>query len=118
MQERAPVILRLDDNDELKVTATLAEASGQRDYACLVTACGNPTCMCGVAYVNLYAIDDRELIDPSQPDHTVCIDVIKKKWVRDQSIAPSRKEQLFGKSFFKALDADDLQLLWKLQGDV
>ena len=110
------MILRSDNNDELKVTVTLAEACGQRKYACFVTACGNPTCTCSVAYVNLYAIDDGELVDPSQPDHTVCIDVIKKKWVTDENVAPSRQERIFGKAFFKTLDADDLQLLWKLQG--
>ena len=106
------VILTVEGKPE-KIMATLQNGDKIERYECSISACENPACNCGTAYLDLIPTKVEDKNTEQLPRRRVEIDVI------DRSLGYRNKKQVpkedlaFAKLFLSKLDEKDFQILNK-----
>lgn len=101
------------DNDTQKIIATLHNGDRIEKFECRISACQNPVCTCGTAYLYFIPILTKNGNARQLSPRNVEIDIGEKSLgYRDKKKIP--KEDLeFGEFFLSECDEDDFKILYE-----
>ena len=101
------------DNDSKKIIATLHNGDRIEEFECRISACQNPVCTCGTAYLHLIPILTKNGNARQLSPRNVEIDIDEKSLeCRDKKKVP--KEDLeFGEIFLSECEENDFKILYE-----
>jgi hypothetical protein len=101
------------DNDSKKIIATLHNGDRIEKFECKISACQNPVCTCGTAYLHLIPILTKNGNARQLSPRNVEIDIDEKSLeCRDKKKVP--KEDLeFGEIFLNECEENDFKILYE-----
>ena len=101
------------DNDQKKIIAAIKSGNRTGNYECVISACKNPVCTCGIVYLELIPMQ----LDDDNKEHShhrkVEIDINEKALGYKNTKKIPKKELEFSKLFISKLDEHDFQILYK-----
>lgn len=101
------------DNKLKKIIATLQDGDKIEKYECVLTACENPVCTCGIVYLILNPIQCGDKNEKLPPMRKVEIDIIEKSLgYRDKESIPKQDIE-FAIHLLSKLDDGDFQILYE-----
>lgn len=104
------MVLTVDEKTD-KLMATLYNNDGVEIYECMVTVCDNPTCRCGIAYLDLIPTQTKDGPGEEQSPLKVEIDIYQKSLGYKKKSKVPPKDMQFAKRFLSRLDEDDFNML-------
>ena len=101
------------DNDSQKIIAALHNADRVEKYECIITACQDPVCTCGIAYLNLIPLLTKKGNERFLSPRKVEIDLIKKSLgYRNKKKVP-KKDLEFAEFLLSEFDENDFKILYE-----
>jgi len=105
------MVLTVDEKSK-KTIATIPNEGGIERYECSITACENPTCTCGIAYLDLISTQVKDGSIEQLAPLKIEIDVFKKSLDYKKRRKLPKKDLEFAKLFLSKLDENDFQILY------
>ena len=101
------------DNDSQKIVAALHNADRIEKYECIITACQNPVCTCGVVYLYLIPLLTKNGNERHLSPRKVEIDIGKKSLGYQDKKKVQKKDLEFAEFFLSEFDENDFKILYE-----
>lgn len=106
------MVLTVDSESE-KIFATVQNGDRIERYECTISACENPVCTCGIAYLNLIPAQVEGENNEQLPPRKVEIDIDEKSLGYKNKKKVPKEDLEFAELFLRKLDKNDFQILYK-----
>ena len=101
------------DNDQKNIIATIQNGNWKEKYECIITACENPVCTCGIVYLELIPMQFDDQTKEYSHHRKVEIDIDKKAFGYKNKKKIPKEDLNFSKLFLGELTENDFQILYK-----
>jgi len=101
------------DKESKKTIATVRNGDRIEKYECIISACENPVCTCGIAYLDLIPIWIEGENNEQLPPRKVEIDIDEKSLGYENKNEVPKNDLKFAKLFLNKLDENDFQILYQ-----
>lgn len=101
------------DNDSQKIIAALHNADTIEKYECIITACQNPVCTCGIVYLYLIPLLTKNGNERHLFHRKVEIDIGKKSLGYQDKKKVQKKDLEFAEFLLGEFDENDFKILYE-----
>ena len=101
------------DSESKKIFATVENGDRIEKYECITSACENPVCTCGIAYLDLIPTQVEGENSEQLPPRKVEIDIDEKSLGYKNKKKVPEEDLEFAGLFLRKLDENDFQILYK-----
>jgi hypothetical protein len=101
------------DNDQKNIVATIQNGNWTEKYECIITACENPVCTCGIVYLELIPMQLDDQNKEYSHHRKVEIDIDKRALGYKNKKKIPKEDLKFSKLFLGKLNENDFQILYK-----
>lgn len=106
------MVLKID-NEYRKIFATVQNGDRIEKYECVISACENPVCTCGIAYLDLIPIQVEGDNNEKLSHRKVEIDIDEKSLGYKNKKKVPKEDLEFAELFVNKLDETDFQILYE-----
>jgi len=104
------MILKIDTNSNIIIAEIPIDNRIER-YNCIISACDNPICTCGIVYLELYDSQNSDQIHSGIVSHSIKIDIYEKSLGYSENDEVSADELQFAEKFLNNLNEHDYNIL-------
>jgi len=106
------MILKVD-NESKNIIVTVQNGGRIEKYECIISACKNPVCTCGVACLDLIPTQIEDKTNEQLPPRKVEIDIVEKSLGFKNKKNIPKEELKFAELFLSKLDENDFRILYR-----
>jgi hypothetical protein len=109
-KQEADIMVFTRDKESKQLIARIHSQNGVEKFSCSLSACENPTCLCGEVNIDFSPVHKGSADHKTTP-HTVVLDVEHREIINEKI---SKKDLYFAESVITQMEEEDFQLLHKL----